>query len=133
MIFKKQLSILLTFFLLVSNLGLAFNVHYCSDDIASITINSTPSSLQDEVECCCIVKENSQCCIDKVIKSEIKTDQINVKSVNINADFVPISQDWQPSIFASNFNFKQRDAISYYCNANAPPLYLLYSQITFYC
>ena len=37
MIFKKQLSILIAFLVLVSNSGLAFNVHFCEGKIASIT------------------------------------------------------------------------------------------------
>jgi hypothetical protein len=134
MIFKKHITVLLTFFLLVSNLGLAFNVHYCDDEIASITINSAPS-LQDVVDECCgiIEKEDSQCCNDKVIKAEIKSEQIIVKALSFDADFIVVNDYWKPQVFVSNNNLKQRDTLTYYCDAHAPPLYLLYSQYTFYC
>ncbi len=132
MIFKKHISILLTFFLLVSNLGLAFNVHYCDDEIASITINEAPTVEQTLDECCGIVEKDSECCNDKVIKAEIKADQIIVKSLSFDVDFIPVTHDWKPEIFVSNSNFKQRGNHTYYSDAHGPPLYLLYSQYTFY-
>ena len=135
MIFKKHISIFLTFFLLVSNLGLAFNVHYCEDKIESITLSTLPVSLKKEAidECCGIVEKESSCCNDKIIKAEIKVDQIIVKTATFNPDFVPVTNYWKPLVFTSNLNFKKRDNYTYYCNANASPLYLLYSQYTFYC
>lgn len=132
MIFRKQLSVLLTCFLLVSNLGLAFNVHYCDDEIASISLHVVPSVAQKSDECCGIVEDDSQCCNDKVIKAEIKIDQIIVKSLSFDADFILVNDYYKPQVFISENNFKQRDKVSYYCDANAPPLYLLYSQYTLY-
>ena len=132
MIFKKHISILLTFFLLVSNLGLAFNVHYCDNEIASITINSAPVSHKKVDECCGIVEKDSKCCNDKIIKAEIKSDQIIAKTLSFDVDFLPVAHDWKPIVFSSKINFKQRDNLTYYCDAHLPPLYLLYSQYTFY-
>lgn len=130
MVFKKHISLLLTVFLLVSNLGLAFNVHYCDDEIASISINEAPSSRENIDECCGVVEKESQCCNDKVIKAEIKSDQIIVKSLLV--DFIAVKEYWKPQVFTLQNNFKQRDISTYYCDAHAPPLYLLYSQYTFY-
>lgn len=115
---------------MVSNLGLAFNVHYCDNEIESITI-STVAALQKGVdECCGVVEKDAQCCKDKVIKAEIKSDQIIVNTILF--DFIKPASDWQPLAFTYNTNFKQRDTSTYYCDAHAPPLYLLYSQYTFY-
>jgi hypothetical protein len=134
MFFKKHISILLTFFLLVSNLGLAFNVHYCDNEIASVTISTVPAPQVEAIdECCGIVEKDSQCCNDKVIKAEIKSDQIIVKTLSFDAEFITVTDYWTPQVFTFQNNFKQRDNTSYYCDANAPPLYLLYSQYTFYC
>ena len=133
MIFKKHLSIFLTFFLLVSNIGLAFNVHYCGDEIVSVTLNTATSSQKAEATCCGIVEKKSKCCNDKIIKAEVKSDQILAKSLSFDTYFIPVSSDWKPITFTSNFNFKQRYNFTYYCDANVPPLYLLYSQYTFYC
>ena len=132
MILRKHINILLTFFLLVSNLGLAFNVHYCDDDIASVTINSAPASQGKCNKCCGIFEKKSKCCKNKIIKAEIKVDQIIVKTLSFDADFFPVTYDWKPEIFVSKINFKKRDNLTYYCDAHSPPLYLLYSQYTLY-
>lgn len=132
MIFKKHLSILLTALLLVSNLGLAINVHYCADEIASITINVAPDSGKVVDECCGIVEEEPGCCNDKIIKAEIKSDQIIVKSLSFDPALHSVIYDWKPKVFISKNHFKQKNNSTYYCDANAPPLYLLYSQYTFY-
>lgn len=133
MIFKKHISILLTFFLLVSNLGLAFNVHYCDDKIVSVTLNTASCFHEAEATCCGEVEKESKCCHNKIIKTEIKSDQIIVKSLSFDADFLLGTYDWKPVAFVSKINFKKRDTLTYYCDVNAPPLYLLYSQYTFYC
>ena len=132
MFFKRQISILLTFFLLVSNLGLAFNVHYCDDEIASITLSTVQSVQKAEKDCCGIVEKDSKCCKNKIIKAEIKSDQLIVKSLSFDADFLPVTYNWKPAVFASRIHFKKRDNLTYYFDAHAPPLYLLYSQYTFY-
>lgn len=131
MIFKKHISILLTIFLLVSNLGLAFNVHYCGKEIASVTLNTISPSHEVKDACCEIVEEDSQCCNDKVIKAEVKSDQIIVKALLF--DFMSVVDGLQPIVFASDYNFKQKYNITYWRQAQAQPLYLLYNQYTFYC
>lgn len=130
MIFKKHISILVTFFLLVSNLGLAFNVHYCDDKIASVSINTIPDAKEAGDECCGIAEKESSCCKDKIIKSEVRSDQVIVNLVLL--DFIAFADYQTPQLFTVNNNFQQRSKATYYCNANAPPLYLLYSQYTFY-
>lgn len=130
MIFKKHISILLTIFLLVSNLGLAFNVHYCADEIASITVNEAPAKVKDE--CCGMVEKDSKCCNNKIIKAEIKSEQLIVNALSFDANFIAVTDSWKPQIFTSNYKCKQRDNATYFCDAHAPPLYLLYSQYTFY-
>lgn len=130
--FKKHMGVFLTALLLVSNLGLAFKIHYCGDKIDSVTINSAPTIGETFDECCGIIETDSQCCNDKVIKAEIKSDHVITNSVSIDFNYIPINYDWNVQFFASTYNFKQRDTSTYYCDANAPPLYLLYSQYTFY-
>lgn len=130
MIFRRLISMFLTVFLLVSNLGLAFNVHYCEDKIESITLSTAPASQKVVDECCGVVEKESSCCNDKIIKAEIKSEQIIVQSLLL--DFIAVPDSWKPQFFAQNNYFQQRDTTSYYCDAHAPPLYLLYSQYTFY-
>lgn len=132
MIFKKHISIIIAVFLLVSNLGLSFNVHYCDDELASIAINISSTSHEIEKDCCGKVERASKCCKNKIIKSIEKSDQITVKTTSLNAHYNLVFNDWKPVVFVEKYNFKPREITTYYCDANAPPLYLLYSQYTFY-
>jgi uncharacterized protein with LGFP repeats len=128
--FKKYSNVLLVFFLLVSNLGMSFNVHYCEDEIASVSINTATNSHEVEKDCCGIIEKKSKCCKNKIIKSNEKFDQITTKSFSV--DYNIVNNEWKPLVFTNAFNFQQKASISYYCNANSPPLYLLYSQYSFY-
>jgi hypothetical protein len=40
--------------------------------------------------------------------------------------------EWDFFVFTKKFNFKQRKITTYYCDSNPPPLYVLYSQYTFF-
>lgn len=126
---KKHISLLLTFFLLVSNLGLAFNVHYCGDTIASVTISTATNSVSN---CCGAMEKESKCCKNKIIKGHPKSEQLVVKSYSFEPNFLPTNVDWNPSLFATVANDKTRENTTYCCEAHAPPLYLLYSQYTLY-
>jgi len=130
--FRKHISLFLAFFLLVSNLGLAFNVHYCDDEIASVSIHSVSNAQEIEKDCCGIVEKNSKCCKNKIIKSNEKSDQITVTVFSVDAFYNLAYNDWKPTVFTNKTHFIKRDIPTYYCDANAPPLYLLYSQYTFY-
>lgn len=132
MIFRKFTGLFLTVLLLVSNLGLAFNVHYCDDEIASVTLSTVPISEKIIDECCGAVEKDSKCCNDKVIKAENKADQILAKTLSFEVNFLAVFNEWQPLTFTPKCNIKRRDTVTYFCDANAPPLYLLYSQYTFY-
>lgn len=130
--FRKQISVLLTVFLLVSNLGLAFNVHYCDDEIASVSLNIATNCQEIEKDCCGKVEIASKCCKNKIIKSSEKSEQITVKISSLDAHYNLVFNEWKPVVFAEKCNFKPREITTYYCDANAPPLYLLYSQYTLY-
>jgi hypothetical protein len=117
---------------LVSNLGFALNVHYCDDEIASISINTVSSFKEIEKDCCGKVERESKCCKNKIIKSNDKSDQITVKIVTIDINHNLKYNEWDFFVFTKKFNFKQREITTYYCDSNLPPLYLLYSQYTFF-
>lgn len=132
MILKKHISILLTFFLLVSNLGLAFNIHYCDDKIESISLKISTCSQGEVDECCGIVEKDSQCCKDKIIKSEIKSDQIIAKTVTFDTNFTLADYYSKAEVTVLNYNSKIGGNDTYLYDANARPMYLMYSQYTFY-
>lgn len=130
--FRKYTNVLLVFFLLVYNLGMSFNVHYCDDEIASVSINTAITSHEVEKDCCGVVEIKSKCCKNKIIKSNEKFDQITVKSVALDSNYFLVCNEWKPLVFSNAFNFQQKESPFYYCDANAPPFFLLYSQYTFY-
>jgi len=136
--FKKQISLFLAFFVLVSNSGLAFNVHYCEKKIASI---SSVFSNEDDcnstingIDSCCAQKEvsNKKCCSNKEINFKEKSDIFTYKTTTFDFDFSCIITNWKPIIFGSTPSTSVFQNIDYYCCVNAPPLYKLYCQFTLF-
>jgi hypothetical protein len=130
--FKRQISLLLAFFLLVSNMGFAFNVHYCGDDVSSVSLKTAFLSQNSEDNCCGIVKKKSHCCNDKVVHFQKKADHLILKSFSFNPDFTFLIEEWNPIAFFAIKNFKNSQTTTYYCDANAPPFFKLYRQYIFY-
>jgi hypothetical protein len=119
---------------LVSNIGMAFNVHYCGDSIAAISLHSELLSLTEPDGCCekTAVVEKDSCCKDKVVHFEKKSDNATVKIVlfDISAPFlVPVQQ---VPVFATTPHFQKTVVNDFYVVINAPPLYQLYHQYIFY-
>jgi hypothetical protein len=131
--FKKQISIFLAILLLVSNVGLAFNVHYCGDEIASVSLNFTLPSLKSEKGCCeTKSSKKDSCCKDKKIVVQKKTDNGIVKSFSFQFGYAFVVPEYNPIVFNAVPSFKNNLSLSYYCDANAPPLFELYSQYLLY-
>jgi hypothetical protein len=129
---KKCTSFFLAFLLLVSNVGLAFNVHYCGEQIASVSLNTIVSEMTEKGCCEEIVTEKDSCCKDKVVSFQKKSDTAIIKAFSFNPQFPFLIQEWQTIVFSSNTNFKNTQKAAYFCDANAPPLFKLYSQYIFY-
>jgi hypothetical protein len=126
---KKCTGVFLAFLLLVSNIGFAFDVHYCGGKIASVSLSTTVSP---EKKCCGSKEKKSSCCKDKVVKFEKKSDDATFKVFFFQIAFPAVIHEFKPLAFLSVPNFKSKEIISYYADANAPPLYQLYHQYIFY-
>ena len=133
MLFKKCFSVLLTSFLLASHLGLAFNVHYCSDEVASISLNLVPKLSSKIDECCGVIESNSLCCHDKIISSKVKSDHILVPTFIFECCIFSHVSNSNSVVFNLESKIKDQVNLDSYFDAHAPPLYLLHSQYTFYC
>ena len=137
---KKCTSLFLAILLLVSNIGLAFNVHFCEGKIASISsvynIEETcdaPKESPADKECCAEkAKDHKQCCKDKVVDLEDKSSDTIIKNFSFQIDVPFLIEDWKPLLFNEIIALKRAEKIVYYCNANAPPLFKLYNQYIFY-
>ncbi|MFB9078505.1 hypothetical protein ACFFLS_15605 [Flavobacterium procerum] len=129
--FKKCTVLLLAFLLLVSNIGFAIDVHYCGGKIASVSLNTTVKA-EPEKKCCGSKEKKNSCCKDKLVKIEKKSDDATLKFFFFQFEFPAVIQDYKPFVFAAVSNFKNKEVISYYSDANAPPLFKLYNQYLFY-
>ena len=130
--FRKHISVIIAFFLLVSNVGLAFNVHYCGDEIASVSLKTSVSSHDYEKDCCGVVEKKSNCCNDRIVQFQKKIDHSVLKAFSSDSVFTFTVEEWHPVILTPVSNFKSNQATSYYCDANAPPFFKLYHQYIFY-
>ena len=127
---KKCTGLFLAFLLLVSNIGFAFDVHYCGGEIASVSLNT--SAAAPEKSCCGSVEKKSSCCKDKVVHIEKKSDNATFKMFFFQIAFPAVIQEYKPIVFLAVPNFKSKQIISYCSDANAPPLFKLYNQYIFY-
>lgn len=124
---------------LVSNSGLAFNVHYCEGKIASISSVFSDDEVCEkpvvvEKTCCTkIEKTHKECCSDKKVDLKNKTEKIIIKTISL--DFTPAYFVlYKDAIFSTaGTEIHTDENVAFYCEANAPPLYQLYCQLTFYC
>ena len=128
---KKHIALFLALFVLVSNVGFALNVHYCHNQIASISFNIVaPSSLEED--CCGVIEKVSHCCKDRMVVLQKKSDQAIFKSFSLQLNEAVLQQQWQPITQTTNFYSQNTDVLAYYCDSHAPPLFKLYSQYIFY-
>ena len=133
MVFRKHIGVLLAILILVSNVGFAFNVHYCGNQIASVSLSASIPEIQKEGDCCMkkAIKKES-CCKDKKIVFQKKTTDNVFKSFSFQFDTIFLIPTQQSVVFNATPSFKNNVLLSYYCDANAPPLYKLYSQYLLY-
>jgi hypothetical protein len=130
--FRKPVCITLALLLLVSNIGFAFNVHYCGDEISSISFKTTLSSYEIEKNCCGEIEKKSNCCDTKVLHFQKKSETSLSHLFFQIADFHFSDFQWNAITPVTISNFKTNSNTTYYCDANAPPYFKLYSQFIFY-
>ena len=135
---KKHISIFLAFFVLVSNSGLAFNVHYCEGKIAAISSVFSKEEVCKmpikEAKFCCAKEQTThkKCCSDKEVKLESKTEKVVIKTISFDLDSVFVIQEFNSFDFVFLPKTVTTQNVTYYCDANAPPLYKLYCQFTLF-
>jgi hypothetical protein len=138
MIFKKHLSILIAFLVLVSNSGLAFNVHFCEGKIANITSVFMPkeSCVKNEVveNSCCFkpVENHEDCCLDKEVNIKNKSEKVIIKSISLDFDTVCFTHEYKTPSFVVFNPISTNSTVGKSISINAPPLFLLYNQYLFY-
>jgi hypothetical protein len=132
---KRFTAILLTTFILISNLGLAFNIHYCHNEIASVSLSfEQEESCNENPNSCCASSDNhKKCCSETTIKTDKKSDDILVKSFQLDLQqFVANTQHWDFNFSKEIVSIKKNNLIENYSESNSPPLYKLYCQLVLY-
>ena len=113
-------------------MGLAMTVHYCGDEIASVSVNAKFDSASSEENCCGIFEKQSQCCKDKVVHFEKKTDHATVFTIHMDAVDAAVFETWRPIVFVPFSINENENSAEYSFQSHAPPLFKLYSQYIFY-
>lgn len=139
--FNKHISILLTLLLLVSNMGLALNVHYCKGEISDVSLayrQHEPCITHEAAEaksCCASAGESHKsCCENDIVKLKDSntSDNIIVKSLQLDLNVFCTVNEWRPFQSFYTTQIAVKDTPSFYCEANAPPLFKLYCSYILY-
>ena len=135
--FKRHISVFLALFILLVNSSASLVLHYCHDQIASISLVYQENKVADAVyeDSCCAADDKSDeksCCSDEEIKVDKKIDYSILKGFQFNVLAVTFENE-MPSFFnQENVLSTNQKILDYYCDSNAPPFYKLYSQLIFY-
>ena len=132
--FRKHISIVLAALILLANLGLSFVVHYCKDEIASVSFQYQEDEpcVEEAKSCCAKEDSHDSCCSNKLIKVEKKTDDILVKNFQLDLEQAVFSTNWNPYVVTFSPIAITSNELAFYCDSHAPPLYKLYCQLVFY-
>lgn len=119
-------------------MGMALNVHFCEGKLASIStaynVEETCEKPKTVEKKCCAEKEvdHKKCCSDKELDLKKKSEEVVIKTFSFQIDMPCLVEDWKPIVFETLPASIQQTPIEYCCDANAPPLFKLYSQYIFY-
>ncbi|HSD13916.1 MAG TPA: hypothetical protein VLB74_04650 [Flavobacterium sp.] len=137
---NKHISFVLAMLILVSNVGLAFNVHYCGGELAGVSLDykryepCVEKKVEKEDACCATSNEHDSCCSnDKIDLKKSISDEVIVKSFQLDLGAFTFVDTWKPATFTVVEQEEMKsDEPSFYCDSHAPPLYKLHCQYLFY-
>lgn len=138
---NRHISIVIAMLILVSNMGLAFNVHYCHGEVSSVSFaykieepcNDHHKEAEEKSCCAAVGESHKKCCENDLVKLQDNTDNIIVKSFLLDLGAFCLINEWKPvQQFYTEALLIEKESPSFYCEANAPPLFKLYCQYIFY-
>jgi hypothetical protein len=130
---KKWIGLFLAFLILVSNVGFAFTMHYCGGKMASVSIQTLANTTDSEKGCCAkkVVTKDS-CCKNKTVHFQKKSDDATLKAFSFEPYIAYLIPENKTLIATLQAAFINKSIATYYCDANAPPLFKLFHQFIFY-
>jgi len=131
--FKKHISLFLALTFLVSNLGMAFTVHFCDNEIKSVSVNIFQENDDVEKSCCGEIEKESNCCDTTIIKAENSIDKqvIGISNYLFPVAVLPENTFLVFPVIQETTIQKNKTLTT--VKAHAPPLYKLYCSLIFYC
>jgi len=144
---NRHISILLTILILASNVGLAFNVHYCGDKVSSISLaykveepcndhhkkKSHKHDTRQKACCASTTDKHESCCKNDFVKLEDKSEgKVIVKSLQLDLGTFCEINEWKPAQFYTLAPVVITENPSFYCESHAPPLFKLYCRYILY-
>lgn len=130
---KYIFSIISTFVVLFSNIGLQLNLHYCGGKLDNIAVEYVGKTIEKHSEDCCATTQfENSCCIDETLKQT--TDETIVYQLSLQLPLFIVNKisDSKPNTFIEPYLVVQNNYFSYHIWSNAPPLYKLYHQYLLY-
>ena len=145
---QHYIKYVLSLVLIFSNLSYAFSMHFCQGVVEQVTINHLDNNsceMEISTSCCpsktekkhCELPENNNskkddCCkdisySDKVVDKQTVKIQKLVPISFIAAEVLQIQLPLVNEVVSNQSNF-----LDFYVASNAPPNYILNSQLTFY-
>ncbi len=137
--FRKLTALFLTFLLLVSNTGLAVNVHYCGGKVSSVKsgFSFAPGcgmkmDAAPKLGCHETKPLKKSCCDDKTVKFKSKNNAPVVKILAFDLAGFVFPSSFSFTAYAPKNLWVDTKVKAYSCDANAPPLFKLYHSFIFY-
>ena len=143
---QRYIRIILSFILILSNLSVAFSMHFCDgrvEDIKLSKLENQVCKMEMKASCCADAKSKKHCadhedeskddcCYDQAYAEELQ-DQHTTEILKISPI---IFQDFE---LIQLFQFcvitpilAQKQFLDFYVESNAPPIYITYRQLVFY-
>lgn len=123
----------LAMFYLMVNSGLAFNIHYCGGKLANVSTALSEAFCSDEVKTCCSEKKvNNGCCSNETVELDAVGDDLAVINDFSELSVNVILENLSEVTFCGDDIERIESFNGFSYQSNAPPLYKLYCQYTFY-
>ncbi len=132
--FRKHISIILATLILLANLSLSFSVHYCNDEIASVSFqyqNEEPC-IDEETVCCTKQDTHESCCATKSTQVNKTTDDVFFKTFQVKLQPAVLNTIFNQNLILNVTELHKPAVTLYYFDSQAPPLYKLYCQMVLY-
>ncbi len=145
---QQYIKYVLSVVLIFSNLSYAFSMHFCQDQMEEIRLNHLDNNsceTKTKSSCCPPKSERNHCEIpegenkkkDNCCKDISYSDKVVKKQTVKIQELVPIeflaSEILQIQLPNSDEDIKKSiNFLDFYVESNAPPNYILYSQLVFY-